>query len=202
MKKQEGGAEAKEEFPATVEMSLESLTGDFVSLLKRMYPERSKCPSFVLVGHSMGGSVVTSACNLIQKEVGNVVGVAVLDVVEGAPPSCSRERSLLTNAAGTALEALPNMMQIVSAVPKHFDSVEAAIEWQCAASSCPTLKQATDGCRPLHSLKTHTLNNQESARVSVPPLLVKGHTEGQVVWRANLVATEPYWAGVCCSSAR
>jgi protein phosphatase methylesterase 1 len=61
----------------------------------------------------MGGAVCTRACPALQEAGYQIGGVAVLDVVEG-----------------TALDALPHMMNILNARPDGFASVEQAIEWQ------------------------------------------------------------------------
>ncbi|KPV71635.1 uncharacterized protein RHOBADRAFT_30812 [Rhodotorula graminis WP1] len=149
----------------TVDMSLAHLSADLVALLKTVFPDRAAAPALVLVGHSMGGAVVADACNRIQREVADVTGVAVIDVVEG-----------------TAIDALPNMAALIAGHPKSFDSQADAIAWH------------------VHS---RTINNLQSARVSVPPLIRPagpsgaggGPSEGPYVWRVELEKTEPYWRG-------
>lgn len=53
----------------------------------------------------------------------------------------------------------------------------------------------------LGSISSGAVRNVESARVSVPSLLVPqpDRAEGSqdVVWRPDLVATAPYWEGRC-----
>ncbi|GAA5944191.1 hypothetical protein JCM1841_006436, partial [Sporobolomyces salmonicolor] len=93
-------------------MALENLADDLVRLLKVVWPDRAEAPSVILVGHSMGGAVVADACNRIQESVTEVIGVAVVDVVEG-----------------TAIDALPSMSALVATHPTSFDSQEAAIGW-------------------------------------------------------------------------
>lgn len=82
-------------------MSLESMVQDLVSLLKTMFPVREDAPSILLIGHSMvrcllvpdtrtrltlaqGGAVATAACPLVQRDVADVAGLTIIDVVEGA----------------------------------------------------------------------------------------------------------------------
>ena len=66
------------------DLSLETLSNDLVHVLrltqeKMAWPE---LPGLVLVGHSLGGAVVTEAA--LSGKLGNaVLGYAVLDVVEG-----------------------------------------------------------------------------------------------------------------------
>ncbi|SDA06161.1 BZ3501_MvSof-1269-A2-R1_Chr10-1g02273 [Microbotryum saponariae] len=151
------------------DMSLERLVQDLIDLLKQMFKtadSSSPPPNFILVGHSMGGAVVSTACNRIQAEIGTVIGVVVIDVVEG-----------------TAIDALASMGSIVAARPKGFPSIENAIEWH---------------------VRTKTLNNLASARISVPPLLYldpsaqddeQQSSRTKYLWRANLSSTEPFWRG-------
>lgn len=85
-----------------LDMSLETMSDDLVRLLKEMFPTKAKAPSVVLIGHSMvsvplirfhsqrltlekGGAVAVDACPKLA-EVVDVVGLAVVDVVEGALP--------------------------------------------------------------------------------------------------------------------
>ncbi|BGP56855.1 Protein phosphatase methylesterase 1 [Rhodotorula sphaerocarpa] len=87
---------------------------------------------------------------------------------------------------GTAIEALPGMSALVAAQPKSFETQEDAIAWH------------------VHS---RTINNLESARISVPPLIKpapsaaedggtdKMSAEQGYVWRVELEKTEPYWRG-------
>jgi protein phosphatase methylesterase 1 len=62
----------------------------------------------------MGASPIISCAPLLQQQGYKVVGVVILDVVEG-----------------TAVEALPLMRSILSQRPTKFRSVEGAIDWQC-----------------------------------------------------------------------
>ena len=66
----------------------------------------------VLIGHSLGGAVVTdlAASSRLNKEL---LGYAVLDVVEGS-----------------AIDALQSMQQYLSSRPRSFQTIQTAIEWQ------------------------------------------------------------------------
>ncbi|GAA6060216.1 hypothetical protein JCM10212_002295 [Sporobolomyces blumeae] len=154
-------------------MDLGSLAQDLIDLLRSMFPDRRQAPSLVLVGHSMGGAVVAEACNRIQGSVADVLGVTVIDVVEG-----------------TALEALGSMSNLIKSQPRTFESVEAAIGWH---------------------IDSRTINNVESARISVPPLVKplrsssgtsrvmpdseEEEVEHEYGWRVDLLKTEPFWRG-------
>ncbi|KAI0373614.1 protein phosphatase methylesterase [Pilatotrama ljubarskyi] len=75
------------------------------------------------------------------------------------------------------LEALPLMHSLLNARPEGFDSQEEAIEWH---------------------VKTNTIRNPASARVSVPAIIVPA-PEGSppstpaYLWRTPLRSTAPYW---------
>ena len=73
--------------------------------------------TFVMVGHSMGGSIAARATEQCKTELDvsiseRVVGLQVIDVVEG-----------------TALDAQPFMESIVKKMPKKFDCINDGIEW-------------------------------------------------------------------------
>ncbi|KAJ9048067.1 Protein phosphatase methylesterase 1 [Entomophthora muscae] len=89
-------------------LSLDQLVSDLNGVVK----ETVLKGAVVLVGHSMGGAVVAKAA--LSGEVGGrpLVGVVVIDVVEG-----------------TALAALSGMDRVLESRPKTFKSPEAAIKW-------------------------------------------------------------------------
>ncbi|KAJ6578155.1 Alpha/Beta hydrolase protein [Mycena capillaripes] len=164
------------------DLSIGVLVDDLVHTLRAVFPEPGAAPTLLLVGHSMGGAVVTRAVPLLLDAKYRVSGVAVLDVVEG-----------------TALAALPHMHSLLNARPDGFDSVEDAVEWH---------------------VKTKTIRNPHSARISVPGIVVpaspvdklEGQTQTQegipkaqekekpppphaYVWRTPLRSTAGYWEG-------
>ncbi|KAI0050524.1 protein phosphatase methylesterase [Auriscalpium vulgare] len=102
---------------ADEDLSLDVLVRDLFNSLETIYPDPAAAPSFLLVGHSMGGAVVVRACPLLLERKYKVGGVSVLDVVEG-----------------TAIEALPHMPMILNSRPAGFDTVEEAIEWHLTAN--------------------------------------------------------------------
>ena len=115
-----------------------------------------KLPSLVLLGHSLGGAVVTDLAH--KKLLGNsVLGYGVFDVVEGS-----------------AMDALQSMEQYLSTRPMSFSSIASGIEWH---------------------VRSRTLRNSGSARVSVPPLLeqANGNDTAPFTWRTDLSATKPFW---------
>ncbi|KZO92546.1 protein phosphatase methylesterase [Calocera viscosa TUFC12733] len=106
-------------------LSQSDLSSDLLALLTTLFPSPGEAPSLVLVGHSMGASVVLGALPQLLKEGYGVTGVAVLDVVEG-----------------TALEALPHMRSLLLTRPKGFPSLEAAIAWHVTNNTLRNLQSA------------------------------------------------------------
>jgi protein phosphatase methylesterase 1 len=136
-------------------LSVENLTQDLNDMLQLVEAKLgwTELPTIVLVGHSLGGAVVTHMANsgLLNKYL---LGYAVLDVVEGS-----------------AMEALKHMQTYLASRPKHFPSLPAAVEWH---------------------IRSRTLRNPQSARASVPSLLLQG-SDGRWAWRTELGSTEAYW---------
>ncbi|KAJ3122011.1 Protein phosphatase methylesterase 1 [Physocladia obscura] len=126
------------------------LVADLVAIVAAV--RRDVDQEIVLIGHSMGASIVVSAANSIP----NVVAAGVIDVVEG-----------------TAIESLSHMHSVLRNRPAKFRSTDDAIKW---------------------SLRSHLLQNKESAKISVPHLLKRLAGEPPVfTWRTDLAASEPYW---------
>ncbi|TDL25836.1 protein phosphatase methylesterase [Rickenella mellea] len=94
------------------DLSVEVLSKDLIGLVCTIFPDPLSSPTFLLVGHSMGGSVIVRTCPGLLEAKYKVTGVVVLDVVEGS-----------------ALEALPHMHNLLNSRPDGFDSPEEAIEW-------------------------------------------------------------------------
>lgn len=71
------------------------------------------------------------------------------------------------------MDALQRMQTYLSTRPRTFESLEQGIQWH------------------LHS---RTIRNRESARVSVPSLLIQDNN-GEWKWRTDLAKTRPFWEG-------
>lgn len=137
------------------DLSVENLSQDLIDMLQLTQAKLGwvELPTVVLVGHSLGGAVITHTAN--TGILGNkLLGYAVLDVVEGS-----------------AMEALKHMQTYLASRPKIFPSLPAAVEWH---------------------IRSRTLRNPQSARASVPSLLLEG-SDGRWVWRTELGSTEAYW---------
>ena len=97
-----------------LDYSLNTLSEDLITTInltqhKLKWPT---LPSLVLVGHSLGGAVVTDVAK--RGVLGDkVLAYAVLDVVEGS-----------------AIDALQSMQTYLSTRPTSFPSLSAGIEWQ------------------------------------------------------------------------
>ena len=79
--------------------------------------------------------------------------------------------SVLDVVEGSAMEALQHMQAYLASRPKSFPSHSAAIEWH---------------------IRSRTLRNPQSARASVPSLLLQT-PDGRWAWRTELGSTETYW---------
>ncbi|EGE07404.1 phosphatase methylesterase [Trichophyton equinum CBS 127.97] len=106
----QGTADSQKHEP---DLTLETLSRDLIYVVKKT-KEKLKwdsIPPLVLVGHSLGGAVVTHVAK--SGELGsNVLAYAVLDVVEGS-----------------AIDALQSMETYLSTRPSSFPSLAAGIEW-------------------------------------------------------------------------
>ncbi|KAI6087109.1 protein phosphatase methylesterase [Hypoxylon rubiginosum] len=106
------GSTTAEDSPA-VDLSLETLAADLLFAI-RMTQEEMKWPELppiILVGHSLGGAVVTEVAK--GGKLGSaLLGYAVLDVVEGS-----------------AIDALQSMHTYLSSRPAGFATLEAGIDW-------------------------------------------------------------------------
>lgn len=155
-----------------LDLSLETLVHDLHQAISLTCQRMSwpTTPRIMLIGHSLGGAVITHYANskFLGKEL---VGYVVLDVVEGS-----------------AIEALKSMQTYLATRPTGFDSIEQGIEWH---------------------VRTRTIRDSMSARVSVPSLLTafstNSHTESDssmnsptqsekaFTWLTPLASTQPFW---------
>lgn len=123
--------------------SLKTLRVDLLSVIEQTQLRMGwkELPPIVLVGHSLGGAVVTDLAK--SHALGNtLLGYTVLDVVEGS-----------------AMDALQSMTTYLSSRPTGFASVEAGIDWHIrsrtirnsgsARTSVPALlNEVSGGNRP------------------------------------------------------
>ncbi|GMM32917.1 carboxylesterase-mitochondrial 37S ribosomal protein YmS2 [Saccharomycopsis crataegensis] len=130
-------------------------------------------PPIMLVGHSLGGSVLTEALHQYNGmkdgyfsklvELNIIKGLVMFDIVED-----------------TAVESLAHMNKFLNSRPKGFRSLKIAIDWH---------------------IKSNFLRKGESPLVSVPALLMPVEDNDPDVdsslfkykWRSDLRLTEPFW---------
>ncbi|OAX84686.1 hypothetical protein ACJ72_00952 [Emergomyces africanus] len=96
-----------------IDLSLETLSRDLLFVIEqtRIKMNWDLLPDLILVGHSLGGAVVTEAAK--KGELGSkLLAYAVLDVVEGS-----------------AMDALQSMETYLSTRPSSFPSVASGIIW-------------------------------------------------------------------------
>ncbi|CAH0049533.1 unnamed protein product [Clonostachys solani] len=96
-----------------LDLRLETLFSDLYTVIQLTKSEMrwQELPPIMLVGHSLGGAVVTELAK--SGKLGtSLLGYAVLDVVEGS-----------------AMDALQSMQTYLSTRPGGFVSLEAGIEW-------------------------------------------------------------------------
>ncbi|KAL8656138.1 MAG: hypothetical protein Q9210_000464 [Variospora velana] len=119
------------------DLSLDLLSSDLTNTVKLLqarlgWPE---LPNIVLVGHSLGGPIVTDVAR--KGTLGNsVLGYAVLDVVEGS-----------------AMDALQKMNLYLATRPKTFPSVASGIDWHTRSR---TLRNSTSARISVPSLLYQT----------------------------------------------
>ncbi|KAH0560091.1 hypothetical protein GP486_003397 [Trichoglossum hirsutum] len=101
----------------TLDLSLETLGNDMIDVIRLTQAELGweELPPLVLVGHSLGGAVVTDVASRgVFKD--KVLAYAVLDVVEGS-----------------AIDALQSMQTYLSTRPSGFSTQASGIEWHTSA---------------------------------------------------------------------
>ncbi|KAL9629382.1 MAG: hypothetical protein Q9164_006905 [Protoblastenia rupestris] len=122
-------------------------------------------PDLVLIGHSLGGAVVTDLA--LSGLLGQaVLGYAVLDVVEGS-----------------AMEALQSMQQYLSTRPKSFTSIQSAIDWHTRSRTIRSLPSARIS---VPSLLRRTPDLAPTPLSTPPP--------DPWMWRTDLSKTQSYWS--------
>ena len=173
-----------------LDMSIDTLSSDLTALLSCLFARKEEMPSLVLVGHSMGGSVVVSAAHALSASgFTRISGVAVLDVVEG-----------------TAMDALGVMRSVVLGHPAGFASVEDAIRWHVDSKTIANLESARISVPPLIEpnpassspapLPTATEPDEAQEILDDDGPADASHAAKQqhaYRWKADLLATEPYW---------
>ncbi|KAI9698237.1 MAG: Protein phosphatase methylesterase 1 [Candelina mexicana] len=151
-----------------LDFGLETLSNDLLEVIRLMQTKLGwkVLPDLILVGHSLGGAIVTDIAR--KGHLGDrVLAYAVLDVVEGS-----------------AIDALQSMQTYLSSRPSSFRSLESAVEWHFRSR---TIRNTLSARASVPSLLVHAPRQTES-----PGSLTGQQTW---VWRTDLAATQPFWEG-------
>lgn len=173
---------------AEVDLSLPTLTDDLYNTINLTQRQMSwpDIPPLVLVGHSLGGAVVTSLAKEPRSLSSKILGHAVLDVVEGS-----------------AIDALQSMHSYLSTRPSGFASLESAVEWHVrsrtvrnsvsARASVPSLLVLADDAPSPQDTPRDGSDPSASTAVDIPNAAPRPSRPWR--WRTDLAATQPFWEG-------
>lgn len=183
------------------DLCAETMATDIANVLAKLY-EDTPTPSFIILGHSMGGAIAVHIG--FMRLIPSLIGIVVIDVVEG-----------------TALESLQSMQSFLRSRPNFFKSISNAIEW-CVRSgqirnlesarvsmpgqiiNCETKKLATSELPldPTQENATQGLTNP----MSIPEDAEEVQSEDtfqapadvnvkKYTWRIDLSRSERFWTG-------
>lgn len=129
---------------ADLDLSLSTLSADLYSVIEltKAQMKWSELPPIILVGHSLGGAVITELAKT-GKLGASLLGYAVLDVVEGS-----------------AMDALQSMQTYLSTRPAGFASLQSGIDWHIRTR---TLRNSTSARTSVPSLLVHN-GGEDTAR--------------------------------------
>ncbi|CAG0892550.1 unnamed protein product [Cyprideis torosa] len=147
-------------------LSIEVLKQDVKDVVEALFGADFP-PPISIVGHSMGGALAVHVAN--EGMLPSLQSLTVIDVAEG-----------------TALDALSAMQSVLRGRPKSFPSITHAIAWAVRSSLVRNPESSGDAI-----LEEEEEEDEGSEEGSPRP---NGISE-DYVWRINLAATEPYWAG-------
>ena len=116
-----------------LDLRLETLSSDLFTMIQLTKEEMKwpELPPLILVGHSLGGAVVTDLAKSFKLGTA-LLGFAVLDVVEGS-----------------AMDALQSMQTYLSTRPRAFVSLAAGIEWHIRSRTVRNSVSARTSVPPL-----------------------------------------------------
>ncbi|KAH3679910.1 hypothetical protein WICMUC_000653 [Wickerhamomyces mucosus] len=105
--------------------SISNFTNDFIWLLKQLIAKKNlHRNSIFLVGHSLGGAILTKA--ICELNLSQIKGLSMLDIVED-----------------TAINALKGMEIYMGNLPRSFKTLDQAIEWH-VKSGIPHNKKSAE----------------------------------------------------------
>lgn len=150
---------------SSIDLSLPTLASDLAYVVLATQSEVSwpTLPPIVLLGHSLGGAVVTELAHKKLLPATSVLGYGVFDVVEGS-----------------AMDALQSMDTYLSTRPSSFPSLISGIEWHTRSRTIRNTTSARVSVPPLLEA-----DPRSPASLTEPPV--------KYVWRTDLSATKPFW---------
>ena len=167
-----------------VDLSLATFSRDLFNVIQETKREMNwgELPPIILVGHSLGGAVVTELAKsgLLGPTV--LLGYAVLDVVEGS-----------------AMDALQSMQTYLSTRPTGFATLRDGIEWHVRSR---TVRNAVSARTSVPALLVDSRvgegKDEEGGKKGSEGdgTAVKGRGSGSSRpwrWRTDLAATQPFW---------
>ena len=155
-----------------IDLSLTTLSQDLHDVIVLIQKAQTwpSLPGLILVGHSLGGAVITNLA-MTSALTSSILGYAVLDVVEGS-----------------ALDALQSMQSYLSTRPQSFPSIPSAIEWHTRSR---TIRNTTSARISVPSLLVHQPPNITTA--SINNSKNNNGQKGLYTWRTDLLSTKPFW---------
>ncbi|KAI1503250.1 protein phosphatase methylesterase 1 [Biscogniauxia marginata] len=155
-----------------LDLRLDTLAADLLAaiLLTKAEMRWAQLPPIILVGHSLGGAVVTELARSGNLGATTLLGYAVLDVVEGS-----------------AIDALQSMHTYLSTRPTGFATLEAGIDWHVRSRTIRNSVSARTSVPALLRQQQH-----ENGNVSKDDQ-TNGGDPRPWKWRTDLGATQPFW---------
>ena len=152
------------------DLSIEKLVSDGVTLLQTLYTEKPSRP-FVLCGHSLGGAIAVRMAH--TKKVVTLLPTAIgltlalfAQTAAGGRYCCAGCRGRHRSRSAAAYGA--HSRRATEEVRNHRGRCHLVVR-----RVSPTLSTVSNERVCLHSVKSNTVRNQESARISMPSQIVK-----------------------------
>ncbi|KAJ9157339.1 Protein phosphatase methylesterase 1 [Pleurostoma richardsiae] len=172
------GADGSTKTEDELDLRLETLRKDLLSVIRLTQRQMHwpELPPIILVGHSLGGAVVTDLAR--SGALGSaLLGYAVLDVVEGS-----------------AIDALQSMQTYLSTRPTGFATLQQGIDWHIRSR---TIRNSVSARTSVPALLVHDEGGgSDGDGVADGGSSSAGRGGGASWpwhWRTDLGATEPFW---------
>ena len=168
----------------SVDLNLATLSADLAEVIRLTAQAMSwaELPPVILVGHSLGGAVVTDLARSGRLGAQTLLGYAVLDVVEGS-----------------AMDALKSMQTYLSTRPTGFATLRDGIDWHVRSRTIRNSVSARASVPAL--LVEREVGGGSTSSSSAEPARPEsdtgsgGSNSRPWQWRTDLAATQPFWEG-------